>query len=206
MHIQARERRTRAMEREPVRPSACVRSIDREESGSTSYVYDRAHPAGRVAVVPFACSYIPANVAPSLPSSLPPCAPPRSCLRSRAVRTTFHPISRLPNPKASLLAHFRLAPAQSCPSAMPAPLGNAIGKSFASQSLSRSRARGGKGGRTDGRHARRFPRNICSSKHEELSSRRQCPPTYPIARSVARDGRTRSSTKSVAPCTVREQS
>ena len=151
MHIQARERRTRAMEREPVRPSVSVcaidRSIERRADLPVMCMTARIPPAAWP-WFPFACSYIPANVAPSLPPFLPALHLVRVYVLAPC--TTFHPISRLPNPKASLLAHFRLAPAQSCPSAMPAPLGNAIGKSFASQSLSRSRARGGKGGRTDG--------------------------------------------------------
>ena len=68
------DERERWRESQSVRPSACVRSIDREESGSTSYVYDRAHPAGRVAVVPL-CVLLYSGERRPLPSSLPPFLP-----------------------------------------------------------------------------------------------------------------------------------
>ena len=76
------DERERWRESQSVRPSACVRSIDREESGSTSYVYDRAHPAGRVAVVPL-CVLLYSGERRPLPPFLP------SSLRSTSFVFTF---------------------------------------------------------------------------------------------------------------------
>ena len=131
MHIEASE---------GARASQC--ECDREESGSTN-LYDHASRA-RIAHHVALCVLLPTNLAPStLPPSLPPLSPLplRSCLRSRT--TTDLP----PYLSPSLLAYFP----QSCPLPLPCPvrpLGNAIGKSFASQSLARPLMESwGKGGR-----------------------------------------------------------
>ena len=106
------DERERWRESQSVRPSACVRSINREESGSTSYVYDRAHPAGRVAVVPL-CVLLYSGERRPLPSSLPPFLP--SSLRSTSFVFTF---SRRARPSTLSLALPHKLPSRLLPPAM----------------------------------------------------------------------------------------